>query len=370
MRLSQAAGALNPYRIADYDAVDSEFGAEADFIALVKRAHELEIRVMMDVVLYHAGPDFVHPEYLARDESDAPVLGKWNFPVLNYGSQKVRFAIREKMMYWAKQWNVDGFRCDVSSGVSLDFWAEAREQLNRINPEFLLLGDGTAEELEKVFDLGYNERYYETIRRIFSEGESASLLQEVEKSASTPTPETRRLRYSDMLDKKRACIAFSENGAGAAAVLNFTLGGVPFVYNGQEFGDGTPCEILAHQAIRWDTAHADSTTLQPPRLLTLHRQLYALHRTEAALHSATVRWISNSAPDDVVSYVKSAGNHPVLFVVNVSNRKRQVALEWSSADAELRNLLPGTSVIVTGRAGKLIVDLDAFGFFAVRANEP
>jgi len=370
MRISQSAGVGNPYRLADYDEVDAEFGAEEDFIAFVRHAHDLGMGVLMDVVLYHTGPDFVHPEYHARDQANALVLGKWNFPVVNYESELVRRAMLERLTYWAERWLVDGFRCDVSSGIPIDFWAEARVQLDRINPEMLLLGDGTREELETVFDLGYNESYYTVISRVFRGGESASLLRLMwSESQSAFASEARRLLYSDTLDKKRACVAFGEDAAASIAVLNFTLGGVPFVYNGQEFGDGTPCEILSRQAIRWDTAHLDSTTLQPPRLLTLYRNLYALRDQEAALRSGIVRWVSNSAPDDMVSYVKKSGTREMLIVVNTTNRKRRVSLELDVNESfSPENQLPVGLAKIIVNAGKFTMELESFGFFAGSLN--
>lgn len=53
-----AARSFHKYDTADYTRVDPDFGAEADLEALVRQAHEQGIRVMLDAVFNHCGPDF------------------------------------------------------------------------------------------------------------------------------------------------------------------------------------------------------------------------------------------------------------------------------------------------------------------------
>ena len=50
------------YDVSDYRDVDPMFGTLADFDALVARAHELGVRVMIDLVLSHTSDQ--HPWFL------------------------------------------------------------------------------------------------------------------------------------------------------------------------------------------------------------------------------------------------------------------------------------------------------------------
>jgi glycosidase len=50
----------------------------------------------------------------------------------------------------------------------------------------------------------------------------------------------RLLHFSDNHDWRKAVLEFGEKGAFAASILNFTLDGIPFLYNGQEVGDCSP----------------------------------------------------------------------------------------------------------------------------------
>ena len=49
----------NCYRISDYDKIDPEYGTDADFKAFNDRAHALGLKVYMDLVYLHCGPNNV-----------------------------------------------------------------------------------------------------------------------------------------------------------------------------------------------------------------------------------------------------------------------------------------------------------------------
>ena len=41
-------------------------------------------------------------------------------------------------LYWVKEADIDGFRCDMAGMVPTDFWEEAREALDSVKPVFML----------------------------------------------------------------------------------------------------------------------------------------------------------------------------------------------------------------------------------------
>ena len=47
----------NPYRMNDYFQIDSEYGSMDDLREFVKEAHRLGMRVLLDLVYYHIGPN-------------------------------------------------------------------------------------------------------------------------------------------------------------------------------------------------------------------------------------------------------------------------------------------------------------------------
>ncbi len=58
------------------------------------------------------------------------------------------------MEHWVKDFQVDGFRCDVGDAIPLDFWEEARARLERLRPDLVILSEGqrSADQV-KAFDI-------------------------------------------------------------------------------------------------------------------------------------------------------------------------------------------------------------------------
>jgi glycosidase len=103
----------NPYRIKDYDAIDPEYGTEADLRAFVAEAHRIGLRVLMDMVYFHCGPTsplLDRPGFVKRTPDGKPFTGSWNFPVLDFGSAGLREHLWANMERWVKEFDVDGFR--------------------------------------------------------------------------------------------------------------------------------------------------------------------------------------------------------------------------------------------------------------------
>ena len=130
----------NPYRAKDYDKIDPEYGDEKDLARFIATAHRYGLRVMMDLVFLHCGPNCTllqKPGFIQRNEDGSPKLGGWNFPLLNFESKELRQYLTDNMVYWVKAFNVDGFRADVSGVIPQDFWEDARD-VRRCHP---LLGE-------------------------------------------------------------------------------------------------------------------------------------------------------------------------------------------------------------------------------------
>src|SRR6185503_5963708 len=76
---------------------------------------------------------------------------------LDFKNPDLRKAMTDAMKFWVRECDIDGFRCDLAFWVELDFWKEARQELDAIKPLFWL---GEFDELEEptygeVFDASY-----------------------------------------------------------------------------------------------------------------------------------------------------------------------------------------------------------------------
>ena len=136
-----------PYSIADYRGINPEYGTCADFARLIQRAHELGMKVMIDVVYNHTAHDSVlvreHPEWFHQDKAGRPVttVPDWSDVIdLKHGSPGLTAYLIDTLRGWA-QFGVDGFRCDVASLVPQEFWVEARREVAKVKPGVIWLAE-------------------------------------------------------------------------------------------------------------------------------------------------------------------------------------------------------------------------------------
>ena len=124
--------AKNQYRIRDYFHVDPEYGTDGDLRFFVDRAHELDLKVLFDLVYFHCGPtarvikDF--PQAVLRNADGTSRRGFWRFPQFDFSKPVAREYLLSNLTYLLIEFGVDGFRCDVADALPLDFWCEARRR--------------------------------------------------------------------------------------------------------------------------------------------------------------------------------------------------------------------------------------------------
>lgn len=355
----------NPYRIKDYDKVDPEYGTEADLHEFIDTAHGLGLRVILDLVYFHAGPTSTlldKPGFIVRDADGKVNTGSWNFPRLNFECQGLREYLWGNMAHWVKTFNVDGFRCDVADAVPLDFWEEARDRLTPLRPDVVIFAEGQrAGNQVKAFDVCYGFSWYRATAAVVSKSEPASAIRDIHQKQSSERPQgarfTRYIENHDLVnDLLRAEVIMSERGAAAVTVIDFTIDGVPFLYNGQEIGDTSMQSIYSAWPVRWEAGCRPKAAAK----LEFFKKLCQLRRGEPALYEGATVWLDNDRPDAVVSFARRAGNEEIVTVANLSNRPVEVKLDLSAA-TYLPLVADGAKP--AAEAGKLTMKLPGFGYF-------
>lgn len=259
------------YAVSDYQAINPEYGNLSDFQHLVKTAHKLGFKVIVDWVANHTGWDHVwtreHPDWYKRnakgelegyhytDLSDhheevwADVIG------LDYSKPAVREGMIAAMSYWVKVADIDGFRCDVAWTLPVEFWDEARARLDRIKPMFMLAEADTPEMQHRAFDMTYDWALYHLLIKVARGQADARDL-----AALYTTPPRRypagayRMTFTSDHDENSWNGTDRElygDGAKAMAVLAATLPGMPLVYSGQEAGLDKRLAFFDKDPIEW-----------------------------------------------------------------------------------------------------------------------
>lgn len=349
----------NPYRMKDFYHVDPEYGTDQDLKDFVAAAHKLKMRIMLDMVYLHCGPKAVflkdHPDFIKRDKDGKAVNAAWAFPALNYTNPELREYMWKNMEWWVKDFDVDGFRCDVSDGVPLDFWEIGRERIEKIRPDVGMLAEGLrkADQL-KAFDLDYGWS------KILKEWDNAAAVRKSWESMHNERPigGAKFVRFIDNHDyanddwENRVEKKWGTKRVNAALVGLFTLDGVPFLYNGQEVADTARHSIFGRLPINW----ANGETSEGKARFAFCQKLCAMRCGENALTHSEVTWLDNDKPEAVLSFLRENGGDKILVVINLS--AQDVSVKLSGINEIFKPLL--TEVV---KNAKDSFELPGYGFF-------
>jgi glycosidase len=320
-------------------------------------------------VYYHTAPDNImmkdNPSFFVKTQDGKIARGFWPQPLPDYNNPQVRKYLIDSLVHWVRDFKVDGFRCDVGGGVPVSFWDEARKALDRVNPQVVLLSESDRPDDQlQAFDINYNFQYYLALRSVLRDGAPAIRVREIwEKMHSTMPKGARLLHYTDNHDWPRAVLQFGEKGAMAASILDFTLDGIPFLYNGQEVDDATATSWRTLAPIRWaDSGNgADERSIKATE--DQYKALFEMRAAHPELTSGDVIWINNTEPDSVLSFLRKKGDSEVLVILNLSNRDINVTLDLPVMDYyAVQNLLTPGKTWFQLYSGRVSADLGAFGY--------
>jgi alpha-amylase len=146
------------YSIADFKAVNPEFGTADDFKNLVKLAQDMGMKVIMDWVANHAAWDNVwtkdHPEYFVQDEAGnfKPPYDWTDVIQIDHHNIAEQDAMIDAMQYWVTEFDIDGFRADLAHLTPLAFWHKARTAIEPLKANLLWLAESEEVNYHEVFD--------------------------------------------------------------------------------------------------------------------------------------------------------------------------------------------------------------------------
>ncbi|HEV7890357.1 MAG TPA: alpha-amylase family glycosyl hydrolase [Pyrinomonadaceae bacterium] len=335
----------SPYAVRDYFAINPDYGTAADLKRLVSEAHKRGMKVIIDVVANHTSWDSVMmktPEFYVRDAS-----GKITFPhdwsdvaELNYDNPQLRRYMIDMLKFWLRDFDLDGFRCDVAAEVPTDFWEQARAELDKVKHDIVMLAESDKPELlASAFDLDYSWPLHGTLNDVMRGRKPATAFRETWESDAAKYPRgALRMRFSDNHDEKRAVARFGEPGALAASALMFTLDGVPMLYNGMEVGDTTESgdpALFYHLPVFWPIVK------RRPEFPRFYQQFIALRKDHSALTRGTVEWLRNSDDARVVTFARRDDREEIVVAINFSNTPLNVTVE-APAGAAFTDITPDT----------------------------
>ena len=150
------------YDISDYYSVDKQFGSNEDLKELVQEAHKRGMKLVMDAVFNHCsdrmqqfqdvlkkGRESAYYEWFLI-KGDKPNQENVNYemfafcdymPKLNTSNPEVQKFLNNIGCYYINEYDIDGWRLDVSDEVSHDFWRSFRKAIKSCKKEAVIIGE-------------------------------------------------------------------------------------------------------------------------------------------------------------------------------------------------------------------------------------
>lgn len=361
------------YSVKDYLGINEEFGTEKDFRNLVDAIHKKGMYVIIDWVANHTSWDnemvTQHPEWYMKSRKGMFQSTPWrdydDIIDLDYNHPELRKYMTDALKFWIKEFDIDGYRCDIASFVPIDFWENARKELDTIKPIFMLAEAEDKELHHKAFDATYNWTLWNILHLIATNGVSAKMLSEayIAEHVSIFPKEGIRMNFIDNHDKNSwEGNQYSNFGDAlkAATVFTVMMDGIPLIYSGQEAGLDRSLEFFEKDSIDWKLHENE----------TLYTTLFELKHQNQALWNGSyggemVR-IMNDQMDQIISFVREKNGDKVLAFFNLSKESANVQFDTSFDTGIYTDLFTGQQQAVSE---KMILTMNPWEYLILHHSE-
>ncbi len=341
------------YAVADYTAVNPEFGTLDDWKALVKHAHEMGFKVILDWVPNHSGADnrwlTQHPDFYVKDSTGkAAVPYDWtDTRKLNYGNPALQDSMISDMKFWITASDIDGFRCDVAGDVPDDFWKRCIAELKDLKPDIFMLAEAEKPSLHvDGFDATYGWRMFSMMKSVAKGERNALALDSVRNYIDTAFPANAlKLAFTSNHDENSWNKADYGTMPGAVhapfAVFTQTMpADIPLIYSGQEEPVLDSISFFYKDPIHF--GHFGRAKF--------YHTLLELRKTNPALAAnAKFAKVQAGDPKAVYAYTREDGGKKVLVILNLSSKPQKIRITDTALPGNATNVFMGITEQLTNK---------------------
>lgn len=372
------------YWASDFTKLNKHLGTEQQFKALLDAAHSKGMKIMVDVVLNHAG--YGTEKYfnsiltdadgnsisMIRDSNNT-ISGDDKYDSLSDLPDFVteNKAVTDQLVTWQTEWmskySIDYYRVDTVKHVETTTWEAFKNSLTKVNPDFKMIGEysgagyannagelGTG-SMDALLDFDFNDFAQKFVTGDIS-GVESSLQKRNGAINNTATMgsflsshDEDSLQYK-LVNESKLSEEEAYNLMKVAATLQITAKGQPVLYYGEEIGQGG-ANNWPYQTNRRDF---DWTELEKQKADS--NSIYNHYKTMLAIRNAytdvfargnrSTAAVSNADGYEVIS--RSYGNSTLYVGMNVKEAEKEVVIPVAeSAGTVLKNLYDGKTYTVS-----------------------
>lgn len=335
------------YAVADYTAINPEYGTMDDWKKLVNTIHEKGMKVLIDWVPNHTGADHpwlnTHPDFFVKDSTGkAATMFDWtDTRVLDFKNNEMQDSMIAAMKYWVTQTGIDGYRVDVAWNVPGEFWKKCIPQLKAVKNDMFFLAEGDKPYLmTSGFDAYYPWEMFHMMVKVAAGERSAFALDSVKAKYDTVYPkEAIPMYFTSNHDEnswnKSDYGTFPGIAHAPFAVFSQTMGGtVPLVYSGQEEPLLRPLKFFEKDPIVFGKFERAK----------FYKSLQDLRKKNPALAAdASFRKVTLGNDTAVYAYVREKGNHKILVILNLTKKEQDIKITDKSLQSVAYNIFTGVN---------------------------
>lgn len=289
--------AYHGYWASDFTKLNPTLGTKEEFQTLIDQAHSRGIRIMVDIVVNHAGYDTDFGDMIRS--GDDVVSGSdqkdslSNLPDFKTEDPAVSAQLVKWQTQWVKDFGIDYFRVDTVKHVENDTWAELKNALTEVDSDFKMIGEyagggyasngntlGTG-EMDSDLDFDFNDQAANFVKGNISSVENFLASRNSALNNTYMTGQFLGSHDEDGFKQKLLDGGMKEDAATAASMvaasLQITAKGQPVVYYGEEIGL-TGLNNYPYQTNRydfdWSMVNNDNKTYQHYKKMLSIRNAY------------------------------------------------------------------------------------------------
>ena len=379
--------AYHGYWASDFTKLNPTLGTEEEFQTLIDQAHNRGIRIMVDIVVNHAGYDTKFGDMI-RSEDDV-VSGSdqkdslSDLPDFKTEDPAVSAQLVKWQTQWVKDFGIDYFRVDTVKHVENDTWAELKNALTEVDSDFKMIGEyagggyasngntlGTG-EMDSDLDFDFNDQAANFVKGNISSVENFLASRNSALNNTYMTGQFLGSHDEDGFKQKLLDGGMKEDAATAASMvaasLQITAKGQPVIYYGEEIGQ-TGLNNYPYQTNRydfdWSIVSNDNKTYQHYKKMLSIRNAYTdvFARGDSKTGIATVEY----------SYEKKTRSFKgtkFFFGLNILDVAQTVEIPVSENNGTvLKDLYSGKTYTVSNGKIKVIIPAATDGGTVVLEN--
>ena len=332
------------YSVKDFRGINPEFGTMQDFKNLVNKIHSMGMYVIIDWVGNHSAWDnplaTTHPHWYTKTRSGNFQPTPWydwdDVIDFDYDNPDFRKYMTESLKFWVKEANIDGYRADVAGFIPVDFWENARAELDQIKPVFMLAEWESRDLYKKSFDMTYSWTLFDKLKDATTQNKGiAGLVEYLSHDVNSVPKNAYRMVFTDNHDMNSWNRTPQKNfGDGLKTSIVFTgvVNGMQLCYSGQEAGLNRSLKFFDKDPIEWKDHENE----------VLFSKLFHLKHENQALwngkYGGEMIRVVNDHQDRVVSFYREKNQDAVLPIFNFSDKTVEVNLDTQYFQGKYREL--------------------------------